>query len=1359
MGRVPQERLSVEALKAERRRPRKSGGPRVQKDRSLRAVFRAKLAEVEKEIERLKKPWMASKSFLNLDSEEKLVAWVDRILADKSLWRKPYTSRDEIMPVVAVDTETYGLDTRIMVDFELVRDPATGVETAIPIYELNIEIAGVCLSADGIQGVYIPIFHEEGDNVPIEVVRRELQRLFDVSHLVFYNAKFDREVMRQTLGITFRDYPYYEDVQILHYINDPKAKLDDDSFTPGAEGLKGLSAELLGLQQIDLDEIAKVQAEVELSDEEREAIFRRPYWLKAKKKDGIRCDTCGQPAKFVREQRVLTLDGEVLQRTAECSEHTTKVKYKPTPRRKQYVPFTWVPTHIAAWYAAADAICTWLLWDYRPRPKEPDEKTAERLQEQKPKPVPSMHEEAQARRRVHHIDGELPDTIAWIERQRSLIDTERHQRLVKWSVQATEERRTKLRELAVKHGWEVATDDDGDVIPDTEFKVDSPIDLPRLLFDIKGYKPTKFTEKGKRSCDAEALLDLLKANPNDEFLLALQEYKEYVALHPEKLGWDKRDNTARIYLKQAVVAGGRLAAAGGEFPRDGGINLNPQAIKSVKPGWWVNGDLLTPDRIEESKIDEHEEADLHPSCFKALKGDEVKTDAGEALRPDDPRYAAQAEALGFRLRDGKWTKKAPGIVRNHIGHYLGYAICLVPNCKTCAEKHGVLIRKTRLDAAQVINFRALFVAAPGWTWGCTDYSNIEVRGAANVSGEKELQRIFLEGDGDHHALTASKVFPEFTDPNTTAARRKELRSVAKIINFALQYGGTHYTIYQNLKPLIPDITMERTKEMVEAYWSGVPQFAAWAKNQQRQAREEMICLTPFNRIIKFRSLMNSLGLREPEKMEMDNYFYYTRLRKQHRELEESLKAIPATESTSPHVQELRAEIEMLALRMKEQYDDAETGVRNAVEYQRFMGKIQRVALNAPIQGLAGDLMRMSLNRIRKWATLVEPLVQSVFRLHNSVHDEIDYTIKNQYLPWVVPRLTRLMKLRALHRKLGWPVPIEADSEYGFSWDVQHHLTGDADHLPAGWTHVPGMENYLPAGFSMQMVDRMVRAALSGKETLRAKVETWARENLHPRAAATIQFALWYRDKDKNKHVQTDEEIVRRQIIATLQLHEYWTVDNTPDEDEASLETFLEFEQRCGLTAADRGFMPEGGWLFSVPQDRVRRKKLPILGPPPPPPEVIPEEPPAQGSLFDEPEDDADQISAEEEAMDMIDEGSRRLTEMAGLKTEKLAPVPPPEPPPVAKPKAEDDLFYEAPRRRPAEPVAPPPPPAPPAVELPPDVIRLRSLTADEVVQLGKILRTGMGSDTITVFYNGKLLPLKGIRRCDIPMEFREVVHA
>jgi hypothetical protein len=279
---------------------------RQRKAKTLQRMFRNKLSDLSIESMKEGKPWLAEKNFILISNDEALGRWVDDVLADQSRWIKPYANSEAAVPVVAVDTENWGLDTRVLYldHMEMGYDPAGNIVWT-PKYAVNIEIAGVCLSVDGITGVYVPVNHEDGNNCTREGTRFHLQRLFDVAHLVFYNAKYDREVLRLTLGLKLRPYPHYEDVQVLKYINDPKAKLnegDKTSYAGDAVGLKGLSWKELGYKQIELDHIAKVSAD----------------W-------------------------------------------TDPVTGKTTSRM-QYVPFMWVPTELAVWYAAGDAICTWLLW-------------------------------------------------------------------------------------------------------------------------------------------------------------------------------------------------------------------------------------------------------------------------------------------------------------------------------------------------------------------------------------------------------------------------------------------------------------------------------------------------------------------------------------------------------------------------------------------------------------------------------------------------------------------------------------------------------------------------------------------------------------------------------------------------------------------------------------------------------------------------------------------------------------------------------------------------------------------------------------------------------------------------------------
>ena len=1010
------------------RAPKAEKPKKVKPLRDIRTVFREKLAGIT--VEGIKKSWMFEKVFRPITTAKELEAWVDDILADES---RHHTWAGVKCPVIAVDTETTSLDTRIFTDIK-----QTESGEWVLVYEVKTELAGVCLSADGIEGLYIPVNHEKGVNVSRADVARILQRLFDKSHLIFYNAKFDREVMKITLGISFRGYPHFEDVQVLNYINDPKADFGDKaSFQGGAGGLKKLSAGVLNIEQIEIDDVAKVRCHV-----------------------------------WNEEQKNNTL-------------------------RQQVVPFTWIPPDIALWYAAADAICTWLLWD-------------------------RMKDLARSRRLVHRIDHELVDSLAYVERQRFLVDVDRQRRTSRWHARTLAGLKDKLTKLAEAAGWT------------QEFNPGSPKQLGELLFKTMGFKPHHTTDGGSASTDKETLTELANAHPDNEFIVALKDFRELAALHPDNLRYDPKDNSARIYLKQNVVAGGRLSGGGGEFEKDGGLEWNPQGVKKLEKDdfWRVYGNVLEPDSVPDHEIEEHDEGELHESCWVTDKG--VRS-------------------------------KAPGIIKNHIGLYQDYAICLVPGCKTCKDKFGFLIEDTSLDANQVVNLRVLMRALQGWTFFSIDYSNIEMRAMANLSGEPSYVQEFMTGSGDFHDLTAKNIFPQYSDPTSKDYKSKTLRAVAKIINFAINYGGTAHAIYKNLIKKDPTMTMQKAEDLVTEFWKKVPEFRKWCDVKQARAKNEFVTETSTGRVINFKSAMEHEGIHTPtqqEKSLLKKYYDYKR---------EAKAALERDDK------EAAASYKNAADRL---WKNPETGVRNAIDYNQFISKAQRVAVNTPVQGLCGDFMRISINRIKKWVEK-DPDVQKVFRFHGSVHDEIDVSIKNEYVPFILPRLTRWMKLRKYHENMKWPVPIECDAEYGHSWDVDWSIN------KVGYTYIDGLETYVPDAFNSVTVKNLYKAIAFGDEAKREKAKGYLQQTLHPRAF----------DSTGRLFKTQDGKEIQNQLIAVLQLHEYWTIDHVPDGDEndKTLETLAQYEERMGISARDPK-CPEFGYLGPIPLDaNVIRPEPNLLG--------------------------------------------------------------------------------------------------------------------------------------------------------------------
>lgn len=108
--------------------------------------------------------------------------------------------------------------------------------------------------------------------------------------------------------------------------------------------------------------------------------------------------------------------------------------------------------------------------------------------------------------------------------------------------------------------------------------------------------------------------------------------------------------------------------------------------------------------------------------------------------------------------------------------------------------------------------RYLFKAGPGRALVECDYSNIEMRLAAEISGEPTLLRLYHEG-ADLHKVTASKVFHVPVDEVT-----KEQRQTAKIINFGALYGGgVHYLMEE-----LPGLSIENAQTYLDAFKAGYP---------------------------------------------------------------------------------------------------------------------------------------------------------------------------------------------------------------------------------------------------------------------------------------------------------------------------------------------------------------------------------------------------------------------------------------------------------------------------------------------------------------------------------------------------------
>jgi DNA polymerase-1 len=139
--------------------------------------------------------------------------------------------------------------------------------------------------------------------------------------------------------------------------------------------------------------------------------------------------------------------------------------------------------------------------------------------------------------------------------------------------------------------------------------------------------------------------------------------------------------------------------------------------------------------------------------------------------------------------------------------------------------------------------RAAFVSKPGHQLLGADYSQIELRVLAHLSGDEALVAAFKRGD-DIHALTAAKIFEVDASDVTPDLRRK-----AKAINFGLLYGKTAFSLAEELA-----ITRAEAANIIEAYFAQYPTVKKFLDGLVESAREKGYAETLYGRRRKIQGI-------------------------------------------------------------------------------------------------------------------------------------------------------------------------------------------------------------------------------------------------------------------------------------------------------------------------------------------------------------------------------------------------------------------------------------------------------------------------------------------------------------------------
>ena len=165
------------------------------------------------------------------------------------------------------------------------------------------------------------------------------------------------------------------------------------------------------------------------------------------------------------------------------------------------------------------------------------------------------------------------------------------------------------------------------------------------------------------------------------------------------------------------------------------------------------------------------------------------------------------------------------------------------------SSHDPNLQNIPIRTALGRNIRAAFVARQGTTLLSADYSQVELRILAHLSGDDSMIDAFLKG-ADIHRSTAAEVLDIPADEVTG-----EQRSRAKAVNFGIVYGQTAFGLARQL-----GIGRNEAEEFIDRYFSRYPRVREYIENALAEARDRGLTRTMFGRIRQIPEINSRNGM-------------------------------------------------------------------------------------------------------------------------------------------------------------------------------------------------------------------------------------------------------------------------------------------------------------------------------------------------------------------------------------------------------------------------------------------------------------------------------------------------------------------
>ncbi len=314
----------------------------------------------------------------------------------------------------------------------------------------------------------------------------------------------------------------------------------------------------------------------------------------------------------------------------------------------------------------------------------------------------------------------------------------------------------------------------------------------------------------------------------------------------------------------------------------------------------------------------------------------------EKLAEDYPLPAKILEHRGLSKLKGTYTDKLAQLAHPRTGRvHTHYAQAVAVTGRLSSNDPN--LQNIPIRTAEGRRVREAFVAPAGSWIASADYSQIELRIMAHLSGDEALIAAFAQGL-DVHRATAAEVFGIALD-----AVSSEQRRYAKTINFGLIYGMGAFGLARSL-----GIDNTAAKNYIERYFARFAGVRRYMDETRQVAKSQGYVETIFGRRIEMPNIKMAKGA--------------------------------------------------------------------------MLAGLERQAINAPMQGSAADLIKLSMNAVLRELDAKGMQTKMIMQ----VHDELVFEVPSAELDWVKAEIPRLMAGVAQ-----LSIPLVAEVGVGENWDKAH----------------------------------------------------------------------------------------------------------------------------------------------------------------------------------------------------------------------------------------------------------------------------------------------------------------------------------